>query len=65
MFNLLNKEKLINKAIELSKSAKSKIPKILSKIPLNFSVPAGAIAASLTPLNDLSLDPSLITKITN
>ena len=65
MFNFLNKEKIINKVIKLGKSAKSKIPKTLSKIPLNFSVPVGAIAASLTPLNDLSLDPSLITKITS
>ena len=65
MFNFLNKEKIINKVLKLGKNAKSKIPKTLSKIPLDSSVPVGEIAASLTPLNDLSLDPSWITKITS
>ena len=47
MFNFLNKEKIINKVLKLGKNAKSKIPKTLSKIPLDSSVPVGEITASL------------------
>ena len=65
MFNFLNKETIINKVLKLGKSARSKNTKKLQNILLDSFVPVGAIAASLPPLNDLSLDPSQITKKTS